>query len=583
MNPVEQFLADLPTLSVEQRAERLRALTPEELADLGERLNAALAEAREATPSDESIATIRRIAECATAAGEVVAEREAESERLRTEQEAVIAEAEAAINGETEPQPDPAPDPPAADPPADPANDPAVDPPADPAADPAPAADPVPEAVAAAAPPRVPLRRVRRPEQHEPAPQQLQQAIVAAAGVEGGDANGHFRDLVDVAGATIRMAARVSGARTEGVRWPVAQLRTPYPDERTLLRTDTEGNTRKLEAVTTPQAIAAAGGLCAPVPVSYAIPGFGTATRPVRAAIPNFGGQDRGGIRFTPAPVLGDYAEAVGRWTTTTDTAAATDSTLRKPCLRVDCGDEEEVLIEAITQCLTVGNLMGRTYPERVARIWELVGITYARTAEADLLTKMGTLSTQVTTDQLLGATRDMLAILDMATAAMRDTHRMGDGERLRAILPRWVRSMIRTDLARELPGSTEERLRVADATIDSFFESRNVTVTWALDTEDGLTFATQADGALVNYPDDVTWLLYPEGTFALVELPELDLGIVRDSTLNSANDYQMWMEGFENVAKPGTISYRLTSTLCANGAAAGTIDPDTICTAEGS
>lgn len=582
MDPVEQLLSDLATLTSEQRAERLRALTPEELAELGERLNAALAEAREAEPSDESIATIRRIAECATAAGEIVAEREAESERLRTEQEAVIAEAERAINGEQaeetpdggdeEVTPDGGEETPAE------TETPAIE--TQPQEQPA---EQVPEAVSAAAPPRVPLRRVRRPEQHEPAPQQLQQAIVAAAGVEGGDANGRFRDLVEVGAATIRMASRVAGARTDGVRWPVAQLRTPYPEERMLMRGDTEGNTRKLEAVTAPAAIAAAGGLCAPRPVSYAIPGFGTATRPVKGVLPDFGGQDRGGIRFTPAPVLGDYADAVGRWTTTTDEAAATDSTLRKPCLRVDCGDELEVLVEGITQCLTVGNIFGRTYPERVARIWELAGITYARTAEADLLTEMGTLSTQVTTDQLLGATRDMLAVLDMATSAMRDTHRMGEGERLRAIIPRWVRSMIRTDLARELPGSTEERLRVADATIDSFFESRNVSVTWALDTENGLTFPTQGDGALINYPDQVTWLLYPEGTFALVELPEIDLGIVRDSTLNAANDYQMWMEGFENVAKPGTISYRLTSTLCANGAASGTIDPDTICTAEGS
>ncbi len=45
-----------------------------------------------------------------------------------------------------------------------------------------------------------------------------------------------------------------------------------------------------------------------------------------------------------------------------------------------------------------------------------------------------------------------------------------------------------------------------------------------------------------------------------------LELGIVRDSTLNSHNDYQIFGETFENVAFLGLQSIECVSTFCPNG-----------------
>ena len=45
---------------------------------------------------------------------------------------------------------------------------------------------------------------------------------------------------------------------------------------------------------------------------------------------------------------------------------------------------------------------------------------------------------------------------------------------------------------------------------------------------------------------------LFPEGTFLHLDGGTLELGIVRDSTLNSTNDYQVFGETFENVARIG-------------------------------
>ena len=47
-----------------------------------------------------------------------------------------------------------------------------------------------------------------------------------------------------------------------------------------------------------------------------------------------------------------------------------------------------------------------------------------------------------------------------------------------------------------------------------------------------------------------------------------LELGIVRDSTLNSTNDFQVFGERFRNVARiaPAQAAYWVTTDLCASG-----------------
>ncbi len=52
-----------------------------------------------------------------------------------------------------------------------------------------------------------------------------------------------------------------------------------------------------------------------------------------------------------------------------------------------------------------------------------------------------------------------------------------------------------------------------------------------------------------------------------------LDLGIIRDSSLVGTNDYKMFVETFENVAKVGIESLKVTSTISINGVAAALRD----------
>ena len=53
-----------------------------------------------------------------------------------------------------------------------------------------------------------------------------------------------------------------------------------------------------------------------------------------------------------------------------------------------------------------------------------------------------------------------------------------------------------------------------------------------------------------------------------------LDLGVVRDSTLDATNDYEMFVEPFEGLADRGIESLQIQSTILPSGASAGTVAP---------
>jgi hypothetical protein len=113
----------------------------------------------------------------------------------------------------------------------------------------------------------------------------------------------------------------------------------------------------------------------------------------------------------------------------------------------------------------------------------------------------------------------------------------------------------------------------LSDATIDSFFRARNINVSWFIDGESGQIMGAQAAGTPVTFPTELVWYLFSEGTFLFLDGGTLDLGLVRDSQLNSTNDYQIFLETFEGVAKIGIESLRVTSPVEIAGASAATVE----------
>ena len=76
---------------------------------------------------------------------------------------------------------------------------------------------------------------------------------------------------------------------------------------------------------------------------------------------------------------------------------------------------------------------------------------------------------------------------------------------------------------------------------------------------------------AMTAWPTTVTAMLYAAGTFVKGNGLTLDLGVVRDSTLNAENDYTAaWSEECHLVARIGHESRQYTITFNVGGANVG-------------
>ena len=391
-------------------------------------------------------------------------------------------------------------------------------------------------------------------------------AITAGADIPGYTAGSAITDMSEVAQAMskrLHTLRRVNGG--DGEQHIVASITTQYPEDRTL-STDAESNWGKIQKVVGPEALVASGGHQAPFEVKYDIFGLGTAVRPVRDCLPRFQA-DRGGIRYIVPPVLSSYGDAVGIWTAAND-SAETPSPAAKLSLTVTAASETTVATDAVTLQLQFGNLLTRAYPELIARHNELGLIQHAREAEGNLLTKIGDASTAVTSTSIIGVARDFLVQIGRAAAAYRSRHRLEADAPLRAIMPAWIKDAMAADLALSMPGDS---LLNAYSEIDGLLASRGINVCYTIDGS-ALT-GSQGSGAMNEFTDTFIWYLFAEGTFLFLDGGTLDLGIIRDSTLVGTNDYKMFVETFEGVAKVGVESLKVTSTISVNGAAAALRD----------
>ena len=437
----------------------------------------------------------------------------------------------------------------------------------------APVAEEETEPVAAAATParpRIANVNARRPRSVTPAPTPAVSGnvadwgLVAGANAPGTPAGSPIRDERQLAEVFLQGWGAFDGAHEGAPRKVMlASKRATYSADRTL-DDSIEGNLRKLNALTSTQALAASGGVCAPTEVHYDLPIVGTAQRPVRDEMMLRMGAGRGGVRLINPPTLTDVSAGVGVWTNTTDTTPGGNT---KSFATVTCPSPTETFVEAIYRALRYGNFRANFFPEQIAAWAELQMTAHARFAETRLLTAIGTGSKQLAVGQILGTARDLLTNLDRIVSRFRNYHR-APNTTFRLGLPHWVKDQIRSDIARQMPvGTVDETLALADAEIERWIAVRNVNVTWFLDGESGQLLQAQNDQAAVNgWPSTVYAYIYPEGTWVFLDGGQLDLGLVRDSTLNSTNDVQTFFETFEASAFHGIESYRVNMDFCPQG-----------------
>jgi hypothetical protein len=416
-------------------------------------------------------------------------------------------------------------------------------------------------------------RAERRPLRRPPAPSasrlpsEPSTVLTAASGLDG-IRGGQPLDRLSLAEAMRTVARRLGPpAKSEnGIeqRFFVAQANFPYPDDRRLMPGELDVNAQKIQAVIPDgvsgmkgnRVLTASGGLCAPLEPFYSMPNFAVTSRPVREALPSFQA-DRGGVSVPEATVIGDIDDAISVITADQDAAG----TYTKSCQDLECPDYTDVTVTVLAHCREYGNLNARAWPEKIAHENDLTMAALARTAEAYLLDRIKAQSINVTSSTTLGAFVDFVDAIVKAAAAVRYRLRMNPGTNFRALMPSWVPDLLVDDTIR-----TQHTERFANQSrVNTLLGQYGINVSYYIDTPSTGTsqgWGNEATGALDDFPTAAQFALFPEGAFLHLDGGTLDLGIVRDSTLNSTNDFQIFGEQFENVVRIGPSQSALWVTL---------------------
>jgi hypothetical protein len=387
-------------------------------------------------------------------------------------------------------------------------------------------------------------------------------ALIAAAPI-GGVQSGHtFTDRWELAEAMSRQLQGMHPAQSHGrVVVASADFRDAYDPSRRLVKGDFVGNEKKFDAVVGLQALVASGGTCLPGNVDYGLETWATADRPIKAGLAQYQA-DRGALTYRNPPTVAALAGATAVWTEATD--ANPDGAV-KPVLAITCEGPVTTYVNAIPTRLGFGNLMNQFDPDTIAANTDLAIAAAARIAEIELLTQLQAACTlNIEAGTVLGASRDFFQMLDLVTANFRYTHRLSPTQMLTVILPEWFKNAIRSDRVAEQAhdnAGSEDNFGVSDAWIDDMLSVRHINAIWALD---GLPIAGDssypfqgfngftASAVVPVWPTKVVINIYIEGSVQFLDSGLLNLGVVRDATLDETNDYETFLETFEGLAFRG-------------------------------
>ncbi len=360
-----------------------------------------------------------------------------------------------------------------------------------------------------------------------------------------------------------------------GQKAVVAHASFEFPKER-ILDSGPDGyetNASRIRAVS-PEALVASGENCAPLPPRYELTGVETPARPVRDALQSFQAA-RGGVQVGATPTMGDYALAVGSILASENALGGTHSV--KSCMRIECPEFTPVAVDSIYHCTEADNLAARAYPELMSRIADLVLAEHSRLADSKLLQEIKDGSTQVTGGAIdAGSLYYWLGDVRALAAGVRSRNRMPREAILDALIPAWFVDELALDIARN-----QFREPPTNAEVDAIIRRQGINPYYYLDgpaTGTGQVFGPQSDGSINAFPDEVQWCVYPPTSWLHLDSGELQLGVVRDSSLNATNDFQIFGEIWEKPAFVGVESDWVTTTICPSGTKAAGTDMTALC-----
>lgn len=360
----------------------------------------------------------------------------------------------------------------------------------------------------------------------------------------------------------------------------VAGFRNSYPDV-VEYQTPRDVVAPMIKRLTNPavltDALVAGGGWCAPSEIRYDF--FNVACADGAVDLPTFGVQ-RGGLRWPVSPSLADtFSPAIAPfgaafsnatvpwlWTEGDDISTVTGNP-NKPCIRVPCADMDEARLECYGICLTAGNLADDAWPEATRNFLALLMSAFERAKNTRYLATMISGSTTMASGCAggQGTAAPLLGMMELGAVDYRTRYGMCRTDPIEVVISDWALSMVRSDLAKRT--GVSDFMCVTDAQIAAWLDCRNIRAQFVQDYQVRASGFPGFSTPITAWPTSAEFLLYAPGTWARGNGMTLDLGVVRDSTLNAENDHTAaWMEECHLIAMLGHASRRYSVNLCTDG-----------------
>lgn len=270
----------------------------------------------------------------------------------------------------------------------------------------------------------------------------------------------------------------------------------------------------------------------------------------------------RGGISYTKGPVFADVLNnSTGFWDM--DEATAEAGTELKTSLRPEIPTFTEERLDAVGVMMEAGLLLRQGWPEVIARYSSLLLTAHQyKLAQKKIAGIIGFTGAAKAAGPGFGNAMDILHILELVATGERQRTFMSPKQTLEALIPHWVKNVVRVDLANR---NGVEFKDVTDAEIDRWFTARNIKVQWITAWQNIAIDPTKK--IALKYPDTVEVIMYPAGTYVVGAAPVITLDTVYDSVNLKKNDYvELFVEQGILVTNPCAEGVHISLPLYANG-----------------
>lgn len=213
-----------------------------------------------------------------------------------------------------------------------------------------------------------------------------------------------------------------------------------------------------------------------------------------------------------------------------------------KVCTEIPCPPFTEVRLDVAYLCLTGSLLQSRGYPEAVARFSRGAMVALAHKVNESVIERIVAASgTPVAVPTVAGsddAASQVLSAVELAIEDIKYRNRMSRAATIEIVLPAWVIAPIRAALARRRGVMA---INVSDAEVLAAFTTRRAVPRFVYDWQDAFSGQVGGPGGstpITAFPEEVSFLAYPAGTWVKPVRDVINLDTVYDNALLTANQY---------------------------------------------